>query len=276
MQSRRIDRQNERISGLRAERGGVLEQARILQDELEGLRELAEKGFYARSQVRAKERKLAGLRGRAGRLKAEIAAAQAAVAETEARIQQIRRSYREEVLSRLRESERDLLQGRERLKRARARLDRRYVLAEFAGTVHDLRVKSAGDVIRRGETILQLVPTEDRLIVEAQVAPRDIDEVKSGQSANVRITALSQRSTPVLTGRVVRVSADLLRRGEGEAPYYAARVQIPAEELGRLNADQRLRAGMPVEVLIKTDSRTLAEYLWKPVGDAISRGMVEP
>lgn len=131
--------------------------------------------------------------------------------------------------NRLRSGQQRITKLREQLAQARVRLDRRYVTAQFAGTVHDLRVASAGDVVTPGDTILQIIPEQDPRVVTARVAPRDIGQLADGQIAEVRLTALSQRDTPLLTGTVERLSVQRLQDRENNASYSTARISIPAE-----------------------------------------------
>jgi HlyD family type I secretion membrane fusion protein len=141
--------------------------------------------------------------------------------------------------------------------------------------VHDLQVTSAGEVVDRGGTVLQIIPEQDELVVEARVRPGDIDLVETGMTANVRLTSLSQSTTPTLQGKVTRVSPERVKKPREQQSYFTTRVTIPSGELERLGT-QKLKSGMPAEVMIQTGERTLAEYIWKPVEDAMSRGMVEP
>ena len=272
----RIDQLQERIAGLEAERQSVLRQIAIMDDELEGLRELQEKGYYPRIRVLERERELARLEGRAGRLRAEIAEARERISEAQEEVQQTRRQFRAKVLANLRETETRISDYRQELARARTELDNRYVLAGFSGRVHDVQVASAGDVVRPGDTMLQIVPENDTLVVEARVAPQDIDLVRPGMSARVRMTALSQSTTPSLEGQVKWVSPDRIQEEEERRrAYFAARIEISGEELRKLG-EQELKSGMPAQTLIQTGERTLVEYIWKPIGDAMSRGLIEP
>lgn len=275
VQEQRIAQLQERIGGLEAERQSVIRQAALMRDELGGLREIMEKGYYPRIRVLERERELARLEGREGRLRAEIAQARESIGETRAEIEQVRTSYREKVMADLRETETRIADQRQALVQARVRLDRQYVMAGFTGVVHDLQVRSSGSVVDPGGTVLQIIPEDDQLIVEARVRPSDIDLLETGMSANVRLTALPQSTTPTLKGEVTHVAAEKTEPRGNQQPYFTARVTIPGAELRRLG-DQQLKSGMPAETMIQTGERTLAEYIWKPVNDAMSRGMIEP
>jgi HlyD family secretion protein len=162
----------------------------------------------------------------------------------------------------------------ERLAAAEARLDRTAVLAPQDGIVLNLRYVTPGGVITAGAPILDLVPAEDNLAIEARVRPIDVDEVAIGQTADVRLVGLKQRVTPTLTGRVMRLSADTLADERTGESYYEARVEIPAAELDRLG-DHQLGPGMPAEVMILTGERTLVDYLVQPIMDSFARALRE-
>jgi HlyD family secretion protein/epimerase transport system membrane fusion protein len=271
---RRIAGQRNRIAGLREQRNSVVRQVGIMRDELSGLRELMEKGYYPRIRVLQRERELANLEGRSGELRARIAEARDAIEEAELEIRQVQQGFREEVVARLRETEVQIGDLRERLTAAEAALVRTTVRSPHPGTVHALQVKATGAVVRPGGEILQLVPQDDQLVVEARVPPQDIDLVQPGMTAEVRMTALASTRTPTLEGTIQRVSPDRLVSENGEQAYYSARITIPASELQRLG-DQRLQAGMPAEVMVATGERTLVDYLTKPLTDAMARGLIE-
>ena len=152
--------------------------------------------------------------------------------------------------------------------------------APQAGVVHQLAVHTVGGVIGNGQTIMQIVPRADELVIEAKVAPNDIDQVAVGAKATVRIMAGNQRITPQIIGIVTRMSADLAREQQEQQDqqnsaqpthaYYAVRITLPPEEMARLR-DIRLVPGMPAEAFIQTHERTPFEYLLKPLREQIAR-----
>jgi epimerase transport system membrane fusion protein len=133
-------------------------------------------------------------------------------------------------------------------------------------------------VIRPGQRILDLVPGNERLVVEAKLSPQDVDQVRIGQMADVRFTAFRQRDMPKVEGRLVRLSADRMIEEAGgvKQPYYLARIEIAPDgirELKRLKLE--LLAGMPADVLVKTGERTFWHYLTAPLSDMVTRSMKE-
>jgi HlyD family secretion protein len=179
------------------------------------------------------------------------------------------------LLKDLRDSQGKIAELKERVTAAEDQLKRVDLRAPQAGTVHQLAVHTVGGVISNGETIMQIVPRADQLVVEAKVAPFDIDQVATGATAAVRIMSGNQRTTPIINGRVTRVSADIAREQQQNSTqpaqaYYMARIALPADEVARLT-DIQLVPGMPAEVFIQTHERTPLQYLLKPLQEQIAR-----
>jgi HlyD family type I secretion membrane fusion protein len=130
-------------------------------------------------------------------------------------------------------------------------------------------------VIQPGDALLDIVPTEEKLVVEAQIRPQDINHVHEGAAAEVRLSAFDARTTPLLPGMVVLVSADRVTARESGESWYVANVEIDAAALAE-HPEIRLRAGMPAELFVATPERTLFEYLAKPLSAFTSRAMREP
>lgn len=280
IQKEKISQLEEKISGLKAQRSSMERQVTILRDELTGLRELYEQGYYPRTRILQMEREMARLEGEIGSTTASIAQAQNSISEAQLQIEQIRQQFNEKVAQALSEVEDQLSELRQRLVVTSLKLSRTSIRAPQDGVVQNMKVHTIGGVIRPGEEIMQIIPVQDRLIIEAEVAPRDIDIVSAGQSAEVRMSALKGRTTPTLIGNVVNVSADRIvqeqqgQQGQGQRSFYKARIEIPPDELQKLG-NQKLQAGMPAEVLINTGEQTVLDYLIRPITDAMSRGFIE-
>ena len=162
----------------------------------------------------------------------------------------------------------------ERKVAAEDQLRRIDIRAPISGIVHEMNVHTVGGVISAGEQLMLVVPAADQLTVESRVAPQDIDQVRIGQTASLRFSAFSQRTTPEITGTVSRVSADVTTEQRTGATYYTARIAIDPSEISRLG-DVKLLPGMPVEAFIKTGDRTVGSYLTKPLYDQIARAFRE-
>ena len=178
------------------------------------------------------------------------------------------------MLKELREIEGRVAELRERMIAAVDQLRRIDIRSPGNGTVLQLTVHTVGGVIGAGETIMLIVPQADQLVVEARVAPVDIDQIVMGAPVQVRIMAGNQRTTPSVNGVVTHISADLTREtasgGQPGQAYFLTRVSITDESLKNLG-DLKLVPGMPAEALIETGVRTPLEFLLKPLQEQISR-----
>jgi HlyD family secretion protein len=270
----RVAQINEEIRGLTAQQDAKEKEIEFIGQELIGVADLYKKNLISIQRFMLLQRDQAKLNGERGQFIAEIARAKGKISETELQIIQLDQDFRTEVLKDLRESQGKIAELKERRIAAEDQLQRVELRAPQSGTVHQLAVHTKGGVVGNGETIMQIVPHADDLVVEAKVAPNDIDQVAPGANVLVRIMAGNQRTTPEINGVLTRVSADLTReQAQGVQPgqaYYTVRIALAAEELARL-ADIRLLPGMPAEAFIQTYARTPLQYLLKPLEEQISR-----
>jgi epimerase transport system membrane fusion protein len=154
------------------------------------------------------------------------------------------------------------------------RSQRLNIIAPVAGVVMQMQLHTEGGVISPGEPVLEIVPQKEILIVEAQVSPNDIDRVYIGLLAEVRLSAFSRGKIPTLEGKLITLSADRLIDEGNRMPYYLTRVELTPESVRKLEGVELL-PGMPAEVLIKTGSRTLVEYLAQPLTNVLARSLIE-
>jgi HlyD family secretion protein len=240
-----------RIVGYRGEIAAAARQEALLGEELEGMRSLAAEQLVPLTRVRALERGLAELQGRQAALTAQIAATQ-----------QDRSEAQRQIEARIAELSPQLVGARERLERTRLR-------APVAGLVVGLTAHTVGGVVNPGERLMDIVPTGQELIVEAQVRPEDADDLEPGQRTEVRITAFGGRNLPIVTGSVRQISADRFIDEHSGRPYFLAQVAVPPDQLRliteRANGGRRLRAGLSAEVVIPTRARTALQYLFEPL-----------
>ena len=187
---------------------------------------------------------------------------------------QTRQKFKENVVSELRDIQQKIADLQERSAIAQNVLERTELKASRDGIVQNVKVHTIAGVIRPGETLMEIVPEEDRLVVDADVSPVDIDSVHTGQKAEVRFSAFQSRTIPTIMGTVLTVSADRLVDEREGRPYYTVRIEVPESEIDKLG-DHRLQAGMPAEVLIQTGERTVLDYFITPLQDSMSRAMVE-
>ena len=266
----RIAQLKEEIQGLTGQVAAKKRETELIGQELEGVRDLWRKNLVQIQRVTALERDAARLEGERGQLIASTAQAKGKISEIELQILQIDQDLRSEVAKDLREVQGKIAELVERKVAAEDQLKRIDIRSPQDGMVHQSTVHTVGGVISPGEAIMLIVPEADALTVEAKLAPQDIDQVRVGQTAALRFSAFSQRTTPELNGVVSRVSADLTTDQRTGAAYYVVRITLSESELARLEG-LRLVPGMPVEAFIRTGERTVLSYVMKPFTDQITR-----
>jgi membrane fusion protein, epimerase transport system len=268
-----------RVVGLRSQKGSRERLVKSFKTELDDFEALVKEGYAEKQKVRELERNLAQSEGQLGELEQTIAATSLQISETKLKILQLQKELQREVAKELAEVQGQLYELREKVQTVGDTVARTVVRAPQSGTVLDLTVHTLGAVVRPGDKLMDIVPKDERLIVEAKVAPNDIDRVQKGQSAEIRFSAFKMRDTPKVDGKLVALSADRLMDksdARGEVPYYLARVEISPKGLEDL-ARQKLElvAGMPAEVLINTGERTLFGYLIDPIRNTVARSFIE-
>lgn len=269
----RIAQSNEEIRGLTAQQEAKEGEIKLISEELVGVADLYKKNLVSISRYMALQRERTRLEGDRGQFIAEIARARARISETELQIIQLDEEFRGGVLKDLRETQGKIAELVERVVAAEDQLKRVDIRAPHAGIVNLLTVHTVGGVIGTGETIMQIVPQGEELIVEVKVAPQDIDQIELGGQAAVRIVAGNQRTMPELNGVVTHVSADLTREQTSAglvSTHYLVHTSLPETEVARLG-DFRLVPGMSADVFIQTYARTPLQYLIKPLHDQIAR-----
>jgi HlyD family secretion protein len=203
-----------------------------------------------------------------------MAQARGKIAETKLQITQIDQDLRTEANKDLRETQAKQAELVERRIAAEDQLRRIDIRSPETGIVHQLSVHTVGGVINAGEQIMLIVPERDALVVEARIAPQDIDKVEVGEKAAIRFSAFNVRTTPEINGEVSFVAADLTKESQTQQPFYAVRARFSTGELERAGG-LRLVPGMPAEVHIMTSERTAWSYLMKPFRDQLAKAFSE-
>ncbi|MGH6735916.1 MAG: HlyD family type I secretion periplasmic adaptor subunit [Methyloceanibacter sp.] len=266
----RILQLHKEIEGLTQQSEAKENEIKLLEKELEGVRELWEKNLVQITRLTALERDAARLTGERGQLIAAIAQAKGKIAEVELQIIQVDGDMRSEVAQEISEDRAKLSELSERKVAAEDMLKRIDIRSPQNGIVHKLEVHTIGGVVSPGEPIMLIVPEADRLMVEARVSPTDIDQLRPGQHAMLHFSAFSSQTTPEIPGTVSRIGADLSKDEQSGAQFYTVRVAIDEAELPKLG-DLKLVPGMPVEVFMETKPRTVITFLMKPLYDQIAR-----
>ncbi|MGV3491931.1 MAG: HlyD family type I secretion periplasmic adaptor subunit [Devosia sp.] len=265
----------EQIAGYEAQSNAVARQMTLLSADVDDAAELFGDGLMEESRLNEARRGLAQLEGQAGNLAAEIAAARTAIAGSRARMAENVASFRSDVLAELREVGLQIAELMQQKIAAEDRLAKLEIRAPQAGTVHESIVRTVGGVVGAGETLMQIVPPNDRLVLDARVSPLDVDKLSPGQPATVRLVGLDIRSTPELAASVETIAPDLMRDPTTGVAYFAVRLALPASEIARLPTGQRLVAGMPAEAFLRTADRTVLSYLIGPLEAQLSHAFRE-
>ena len=271
---KRIAQLKKEIAGLAAQVASKDEQLVVIEDERASFEILFKKGVVGKSRLLRLKREAADLKGERADHLSLMAKARQRIGETELEIIDLKNSVLNQVVGVLRDTQSELLDVRERLKAAEDIMVRTDIRAPQAGVVMGLNVHTETGVIAPGQHLLDIVPEDDTLVIEAQVALNDIDVVHAGLPAQVRLTAFKQRDTPLLDAELTRVSADSFTDERSGASYFLARVAINAAELRKLEG-RELYPGMGAEVMINTGTRTAMDYILAPLTDSLRRAFRE-
>ena len=269
----RIEQLGDEIRGTQLQKDSAQGQIEYINKELVGLRELYEKNLVPATCLYAMERERERLNGVIGEGMGNIAKSNGAIGEYNIQIEQLREKFQEDVAKSLVEVREKLSDVRQKLAVAKDVLHRIEVVAPVAGTVQNLKVFTIGQVIRQGEPLLDIVPKNERLIIEVQFSPSDIDGVYDGQEAEVRFPAFHSRMIPLILGHLELVSRDRLMDEASKQPYYRGIVVLDKTEIPE-ELRSRVRAGMPAEVIAASGERTVLSYIVSPLSQTLRKGFI--
>lgn len=264
----RIRQHAEQIAGIESQKFSNEMQKNLLNDELEGLRKLVPSGYVALNRVRAMEREVADLDGKEGTLRSDGARLTEAIGEARLEILGIDRRKMEEVATELRDVQVRLDELMPKLLATRQQIARASVKAMVSGQVVGLKVFTEGGVVSAGETLMEIVPTDRNLVIEAKAAPTDADDLHVGMTTQIRFPALQERDIPIIEGKISKVSADSFEDQRTGGHYFQIEVSVPPESLAKLKefrADGGIRAGLPAQVVVPLRKRTALGYLLEPL-----------
>jgi len=262
------------IRSLKAQRTARQKEREINAAELETILPLFERGYVSQQRLSPLRREEARLDGELGRLDAEMGKTQSALAESELRRAQAEKQLLSDVIEELGRVQANLAEQRQAEKKLAGVLSRTAIKAPRSGRVHGLSVHTIGAVVGPATQIAQIIPDGDRLIVQAELPPREIDRVRPGLAASILFPAFNARTTPRLTGSVVKVSPAETRDEQGRT-FYTATIDITPDELAKIGTGHALIPGMPAEVFIETSSRSILSYILKPLTDTMMRSFRE-
>jgi HlyD family secretion protein len=260
------------IGAYAAQAGAIHQQIALIEPERRGVKDLWQRGLVTIAKYNQIERTSADLKGSAASLAAQIAQIRNQIVETDEQARQLARTRRSEAASALASSQISLDQERLRHTDADRELTRRTIRAPFDGTVDKLALSASGDIIRANEIIMQVVPTGGAHEVEASVFAHEIGDIRPGQAARIRFTALNAATTPEYGGRVVFVSPEQTTDPRTGMRFFTVRV---AFEFRGKDRQLALRSDMPAEVFLTTTSRSLISYLTKPLRDQFTKAFTD-
>ena len=273
----------EQIAGLQAQSEGLAGLLKAQQSQLEILtveakdnRQLAEEGFVPRSRANEVARNVSSLVGSMASTNAELAKTRTAIASARLQLLQQRTNYLKEIDGQLSETQKSREALQSRVESLRFDLGLTELRAPASGTVVNIKLSTVGGVVPAGQTLMEIVPAGEHLVIEAKVPPNLIDKVRVGLEADMRFSAFSASTTPVIPGKVKVIGADKIKPegGGGQEEYYLAQIEVTAEGNKLLEA-LTLQPGMPVDVIVKTGERSFISYFVKPITDRFARALKE-
>jgi len=262
------------ITGLEGQVASADRRSELIEEEIKDVASLVDQGLARKARLLALERRKADIEGQRARYTAGIARAEQSIGEARLRINELHTVMRDRVVAELQEVQSEILDITERVRSAEDVMDRIEIKAPITGTVVNLQVHTASGVIAPGELLMEIVPRDDDLIIEARVSPDDIDVVRPGLRARVRFTAFNQRNTRTVEGEVLDVSADSLIDERTGYAYFLTRVKVTGDIDEALMGGQ-LYPGMQAQVMIVTGESTFLDYLLRPMERSFERAFRE-
>lgn len=273
--SNKIDQTESQIEGLELQKSALKRRIKNFGVMIERMRSGEERGLIQSNVLAQREDEMIQIESSLGQVISEIAQARNMISEAEFQKLQIQQEYSERANDELEEIRAEIAELEQRRKVARDVLVRTEIRSPGSGTIQDLKVHTIGSVIRPGEVLMELVPENEKLVVNARVSPRDIDNISPGLETEVRFSAFKTRLTPIMLGSVQSVSNDvIIPENSQEQPYYLARIDVEDDKIPE-DIKGRLTAGMPADVIITTGERTVANFIVSPLLDAVRKSLIE-
>jgi HlyD family secretion protein len=270
---------NASAGGYGSQMRSAAEQERLINEELESLRDVAAKGFVSISRLRQLERAKADLQGQRAAYQASVAQARSSSGEGRLKQLEAERSYRDKAATDLRQVLFTLAEIEPKWRAATDQRSRLEIRAPVAGTVTGLEVHTVGGVIAAGQKLMDIVPDHADLVISAKFTVQDADDVSAGREAQIRFSGVHDRGLPLLHGTVTRVSADSFTDEKTGTSFYTGEVRVPQSEIDRIRqvraGDFQLRPGMPAEVLVPLKKRTALQYAFEPLTESFWRAFRE-
>lgn len=263
------------IEGLELQKSAFQRRIENYTEMLERMRDGESRGLIQGNVLSQREDEMIEIEANLGQVISEIAQARASIGETELQILQLAQEYRQRANTELEQIRAEISELQERRTVAADVLNRTEIRAPGSGTIQNLKVHTVGSVVRPGDVLMELVPEDEELVINARVSPIDKDNVAPGLLTEVRFTAFKTKLTPIMLGSVESVSGDVITPDNpNEPPYFLARVTVDENDIPEEIRD-RITAGMPADVIITTGERTVANFIVSPLMDAVRKSMIE-
>lgn len=263
------------ISGVQSQLDSINEQTRLTREELTGYQTLYEKGYAPKTLILRYERTLADLDGRRGGLVSDINRLRQQMGEARMQLASLRQDRTSQAAEGVRAMQTQLADVGPKLTAARQVYERTVVRSPADGYVLSLSQHTIGGVVAPGQLLMAVVPSNAPLIVLARIRPTDIDEVRVGMPARVRLSAFNSRKVSPVEAQVISVSADQIADEHSGQGYFQVAIRIPPKELARLPSGAKITPGMPAEAMIVTGKRTILSYVVSPITDTVSDALRE-
>ena len=263
------------MQGTEASMRAKQDQLGVLREQLKNLRNLADDGFMPRIRVQDQERSVSAMSGAIAEDTGSIGRSRQSIAEIKIRMVSREQEVRKEVELQLSDIQRDASSLSSRLQGLQFDVLNTEVKSPASGLVMGVAVHTIGGVVAAGTPMMEIVPRDEVLKIEAQIPPHLIDKIKPGLPVDILFTAFDQASTPKIAGNLTQVSADVLMDPKTNLPFFKASIDVTPEGMVNLRKNE-IRAGMPAEIFVRSGERTAMNYLLKPLLDRVRRSMTEP
>ncbi|GGC18745.1 HlyD family type I secretion periplasmic adaptor subunit [Marivita lacus] len=263
------------IEGLELQKSAFQRRIDNYTEMLERMRDGESRGLIQGNVLSQREDEMIEIEANLGQVISDIAQARASIGETELQILQLAQEYRQRANTELEQIRAEISELLERRTVAADVLNRTEIRAPGSGSIQNLKVHTVGSVVRPGDILMELVPEDEELVINARVSPIDKDNVAPGLLTEVRFTAFKTKLTPIMLGSVESVSGDVITpENPNDPPYFLARVTVDENDIPEEIRD-RITAGMPADVIITTGERTVANFIVSPLMDAVRKSMIE-
>ena len=263
------------MQGTEASMRAKQDQLGVLREQLKNLRNLADDGFMPRIRVQDQERSVSAMSGAIAEDTGSIGRSRQSIAEIKIRMVSREQEVRKEKELQLSDIQRDASSLSSRLQGLQFDVVNTEVKSPASGLVLGVAVHTIGGVVAAGSPMMEIVPRDEVLKIEAQIPPHLIDKIKPGLPVDILFTAFDQASTPKIAGNLTQVSADVLMDPKTNLPFFKASIDVTPEGMVKLKKNE-IRAGMPAEIFVRSGERTAMNYLLKPLMDRVQRSMTEP